>query len=379
MIYLDNHATTRCAPEVIEAMSEELSYYVGNPSSSHYIGELASGRIQRATRPIAEIINGDDEGIVLTSGATESNNLAILGLSRSDHLASRRTIITTKIEHKSVTEPILHLKKMGWEIKYFPLNSDGTILLEEARNLIDNETALISIQLANSEIGTIQPVESIVAIAKSVGALIHCDAAQAVGKINVDVQRLGVDLLSFCGHKLYGPQGIGALWVRAGIKKILSPLFFGGGTIYVRPGTIPISLVVGFGRACELAIQSFDQHFNHLQSLRNQFEGFLQSAIPEIIINGSSNRLPNNSNITFPDVDAEALLAQMPEVVASTGAACESGSVEPSRVLTAIGIAREAAFNTIRFGFGKFNTAEETKIAAERIQDAFKNVTALSD
>jgi cysteine desulfurase len=380
MIYLDNHATTPCDPAVIKAMARELRLFVGNPASSHQSGELSSARVQEGMKYIAEIIRGDADEIVITSGATESNNIAILGFANgeSEFLRRRKKIVTTKIEHKSVLAPIQHLKELGWEIEYLTLQQDGSVDLEKSAAIIDDKTAIVSIQLANSEIGTIQPVNAIAKLAKSVGAIVHCDAAQAVGKIPINVNDLSIDLLSFCGHKLYGPQGIGALWIHRGLEKFLSPLFFGGGKATMRPGTIPVSLVVGFGRACELAVHNFDEDYKKILGFRNRFEKLLQQSLPRIIINGSNNRLPNNSNITFPQTDAEALLAQAPDIMASTGSACESGSIEPSRVLTAIGIDTEEAFNTIRFGFGRFNTDDEIEIAAEKIVIAYNNVLELT-
>ena len=381
MIYFDNHATTPCDPEVIKTIADELTTHVGNPSSSHILGDLASTRLTRALDKVVEIIGGRGDEIIITSGATESNNLAILGLLYKDlhYFGSRKKIFTTKIEHKSVLAPIGHLEQLGWEIGYLPLKQDGTVIIEEAIKLIDSNTALVSVQLANSEIGTIQPVEALAKITNATGTIFHCDAVQAVGKIPVNVDALGIDLLSFCGHKLYGPQGVGALWVRPGIEKMLSPLFFGGGNIKSRPGTLPISLVIGFARACELAVEHFERDFNHVLHLRNQFENHLSQLLPEIIINASKNRLPTNSNITFPNVEAEALLAHVPEIIASTGAACESGSIEPSRVLTAIGVDTDTAFSTIRFGFGRFNTDVEIKIAVDCIATAYRNVLALLD
>lgn len=370
MIYLDNQATTPCDPAVIEAMSRELHNNIGNPSSSHVLGELASGRLRAAVKQIAEIINAEPDEVVITSGATESNNLSILGLARGIARSSeRKKIITTKIEHKSVLGPLQHLQKEGWIIEYLPVGNDGTVQLDKAVELIDDSVALISLQLANSEIGTIQPLEEISDIAKSTGTLLHCDAAQAVGKISVDVTTLGADLVSYSAHKMYGPSGVGALWIRNGIEKLIMPVLYGGGNI-LRPGTIPVALAVGFGVACQLAKQNFESENKHLSTLRDLFENLLKDVLPGVTINGSKHRLPNNTSVTFPDVDAEALLAQMDDVIASTGSACESGSIEPSRVLTAIGIASETAYSTLRFGFGRFNTEDEIRYAVKSIADA---------
>jgi cysteine desulfurase len=379
MIYLDNQATTPCDPAVIDAMTWELKTYVANPSSNHEPGELASRRVNWAISQIAEIIGADPGQIILTSGATESNNLAILGLTDSiPGSAHRKKIITTQIEHKSVLGPVQHLEKKGWEVKYLPINNDGLVRLGDAAAMINSDVALVSVQLANSEIGTIQPVEALANMARSAGAVFHCDAAQAIGKIPVTVTSLGVDLLSFSAHKLYGPQGIGALWITPGFEKLLSPILYGGGNT-LRPGTIPTALAIGFGVACELINKDFGKDYHYVIALRNHFETLLKKSLPGIVINGSEQRLPNNSNITFPDADAEALLAQLGDVIASTGSACESGSIEPSRILTAIGLNSDTAYSTIRFGFGRFNTESQINEAVNRIAKVYQTIVAFSN
>jgi cysteine desulfurase len=290
-------------------------------------------------------------------------------------------LLTTPIEHKSVIEPLRHLSTKGWHLDFIPIEKNGRVNLQEAEKQIASNVFLISVQLANSEIGTIQDIKSLAYMAHQKGVAIHCDASQAVGKMNMDLEELDVDILSFSGHKINGPKGIGGLWIKKGFEKVMKPIMYGGGQMLgLRPGTLPVSLVVGMGKACEILLTEQEQECRHLQSLRDAFEAILLKEVPSIIINGAQDyRLVNNSSVTFPDVDAEALLLNLEDIVASTGSACESGSIEPSRVLTSIGISAERAFQTIRFGFGRFNTMQEVQSAASKIVEAFNNQIALQN
>jgi cysteine desulfurase len=372
MIYLDNHATTACDPAVLAAMMPFFTDSYANPSSSHWFGQDAAAAVERAQEQVASLIGGEAAEVVFTSGATESNNLAILGTAlQHKHVGgNRRQIATTIIEHKSVIGPCEHLAHMGWEIVYLPVDETGSVILESAVELITEKTLLVSVQAANSEIGTIQPVRQLANYAHSKGALMHCDASQAIGKIPINVNELGVDLLSISAHKMYGPKGIGALWLHGGVQTLpLYPLMAGGrNSSGLRPGTLPVPLIVGFGVACQQACDQLDKEERHLAKLRDSFEKILIATLPGLIINGAlDNRLPNNSSITFSGLDAEALLANLDEVVASTGSACEAGSIEPSRVLTALGLTREAAFSTLRFGLGRFTTDKDVMQATSQI------------
>jgi cysteine desulfurase len=375
MIYLDHHATTPCDPLVIDAMLPYFSITYANPSSNHEFGNTAADAINKAQEQLARLINAVPEEIVFTSGATESNNLAILGMSsgyKAKH-GDRRKIVTNLTEHKAILNPVKHLKDQGWEIVYLPIDFSGLIDLEQAKQIINTDVFLVSVQLANSEIGTIQPISEIAILAQNCGAIFHCDAAQAIGKTEVNVEKLGIDLLSLSAHKIYGPKGIGALWIRKGIEKIINPIMFGGGELSsIRPGTLPVPLIVGFGKACEIAQLNFVKENTTLYAIRNYFERILINKIPDLKINGAvKSRLNNNSNITFPNVDSEALLSNLPDIVASTGSACESGSIEPSRVLIAIGLSNKQAFQTVRFGFGRFNTEAEIADAAQNIANVY--------
>ncbi|SDF13023.1 cysteine desulfurase [Mucilaginibacter pineti] len=383
MIYLDNHATTSCDPRVVEQMLPFFTDNYGNPSSDHHFGLAAAEAVNKATEQISLLIGGRKEEIIITSGATESINLAIIGITnnRLKKTGKKNKIVTTRIEHKAVLMPIAYLETQGWVVDYLPVDDTGLIDLTEAEKIIDDNTYLISVQLANSEIGTIQPLAALAALSKSSGAFFHCDASQGIGKVIVNVDELGIDFLSFSGHKIYGPKGVGILWIKDGLKRLLNPIMFGGGALgSIRPGTLPVPLIVGLGAACQLLNECFDKENSKTMQLRDLFEKILVEKISGLIINGAkNNRLSNNSNITFPNVDAEMLLGNLPDLVMSTGSACESGSIEPSRVLTELGISSEAAFNTIRVGFGRFNTLDQTNFAAEEIIKAYTKISRIID
>ncbi len=381
MIYLDNHATTPCDPLVIDGMLPYLKDFFGNSSSGHIFGQTAADAIEKAKWQVSELINATTKELVFTLGATESNNIAILGAARSYVRAggSRRRIATTSIEHKSVLGPIEALKAEGWEVVLLPLQDDrsGMIDLEKASELLNEGIFMLCVQLANSEIGTIQPVRELSKLAHRTSALVHCDASQGAGKIAVDVNDLDADFLSFSAHKMYGPKGIGILWIRGGIASAnLEPLMFGGGQSHsLRPGTYPVHQIVGAGISCAIAKEELDRDGTHTKKLRDRFETKLLHAIPELRINGSlTRRLPNNSNITFLGIDAESLLANIPDILASTGAACESGSIEPSRVLRSLNLSDDNAYSTLRFGFGRFNTDKEVSCAVAAITEAVEKL-----
>lgn len=379
MIYLDNHATTPCDPRVVDCMIPYFTTIYGNSASTHQFGQHSADSVSFASKQIAKLLNCQPDELIYTSGATESNNIAILGLSRGyfTKRGRRRKIVTIQIEHKSVLSPIAKLVKEGWNVDFLPIDQFGQVDLQKAENIINDETFLLSVQLANSEIGTIQALAILSEIAHKKGVIVHCDASQALGKVWINVEQIGVDLLSLSGHKIYGPKGIGALWVRNGFEKLIDPIMFGGGALdAARPGTQPVPLIVGLGKACEILSSEFIQENIYISELRDHFEQFLFERIPGLLVNGArENRLSNNSNLTFPNLEADILLSNLPEIIASTGAACESGSIEPSRVLLAIGSSRETAYNTVRFGFGRFNTRSETEEAANLICDAYANLS----
>jgi cysteine desulfurase len=375
MIYLDNHATTACDPRVVAAMLPYFSTNYGNPGSPHTLGQQASEAVERARTQVAALLGAEPTEIVFTSGATEANNLAIVGAALQHESAGglRRRIVTSVIEHKSVLEPCEYLATRGWEVVQLPVDSHGFVQWDQAERLIDESTLLVSLQAANSEIGTIQDIRRMAKLAHRHGALLHCDAAQAVGKIPMDVFDWPVDLLSLSAHKFYGPKGIGALYIRGGGKdQALTPLMRGGSQEYgLRPGTVPVPLVVGMGVAAEVAGTELAIEQQRMWLLRDRFEKEILRAIPAATVNGDlDRRLPHNSSITFRGVEAEALMANLSTVALSTGAACESGSLDPSRVLLAIGRTHDDAFCTVRMGLGRFTTAEELQRASKEITEA---------
>ncbi len=367
LIYLDNHATTPCDPAVIEAMLPYFGQVFANPASTaHRAGQEASESVTEARQKVDHLIGSRAGEIVFTSGASESNNLAISGIARG-HTGRRYRIVTTAIEHKAVLAPCQESRQQGFDVVVLPVDERGAVDLAIAEKMIDEDTLLVSVQAANNEIGTIQPVADVARLAHAQGALIHCDAAQAVGKIPVDVDDWDVDLLSISAHKLYGPKGVGALYVRGGPWALpISPLMVGGGQEKgLRAGTLNVPGIVGLGEACRLGEQRLPKESVRIGALRDLFEEILLEAVPEVSRNGDlSNRLPGNSSLTFPGIDAEALIVNASELAISTGSACTSGAPEPSHVLLAIGLSREDASSTIRVGVGRFNTEEEMERAA---------------
>lgn len=380
MIYLDYHATTPCDPDVIHAMLPYFGKVFANPSSSvHKAGRTAAGAVERARAQVAKLIKARPNEIVFTGGATESNNLAIQGLARSRN-SERTRIVTTAIEHKSILAPCKWLQSEGYDVVILPVDQQGLVDLDAAEQAITEETLLMSIQAANNEIGTIQPIPELAQLAHDRGALVHTDAAQAVGKVPVDVAAWDVDLLSFSGHKLYGPKGIGALYIRGGPFALsIKPLLMGGGQEHeLRSGTLNVPGIVGLGKACELCMENLDEESKRTATLRDKLEESLLSELENIRRNGAlDRRLPGNSSLTFPGIDAEALIVNTPDLAISTGSACTSGAPEPSHVLLAIGLSRQEAYSTIRIGLGRFTTEAEIGQAATQISEAVERLKSL--
>jgi len=370
-IYLDNNATTPCDHRVLEKMLPYFTEIYGNPSNGyHRQGRLAAKAIDIAREQVAGLIGAQAYEIIFTSGATESNNLAILGTARIHMSDQRKGIVTSKIEHKAVINPCRKLSSEGFNAVFLTVESNGQVNVDEAKRGIDNSTLLVSIHLANNEIGTIQPVKEIANFAHQKGAIVHCDAAQAVGKISVNVEELGVDFLSLSAHKFYGPKGIGALYIRGGTKVFpLEPLAYGGGQEKdIRSGTSNVPGIVGLGEAASICMSTLFEEARRIQDLRDLLEERLKTKIPDLLINGQKGyRLPNTSSLTLPSVEADALLLNLPEVMLGTGSACTSGALGPSHVLEAIGIPREKAHNTIRASLGRFTTNEQIINAVEFI------------
>lgn len=377
-IYLDYNATTPCDLRVVEKMLPYLTEIYGNPSNGyHRQGRLAAKAIDSAREQVASLIGAQSYEIIFTSGATESDNLAIFGTARIHYKGQRKRIISSRIEHKAVIKPCNKLSTEGYEPVFLSVDFNGQVNLQQAMEEIDSRTLLVSIHMANNEIGTIQPIKEIADIAHHHGAIVHCDAAQAVGKIPVNVEELGVDLLSISAHKLYGPKGIGALYVRGGTKLFpLEPLVYGGGQEKeVRSGTSNVPGIVGFGEAASICHSAITEESKQIQDMRDLLENRLLSGIPSLMINAREGcRLPNTSSLTFPSIEADALLLNLPEVMLGTGSACTSGAMEPSHVLEAIGLSRELAHNTIRASLGRFTTEEQIINAVNFIAAAYQNL-----
>ncbi|MBC7635355.1 MAG: aminotransferase class V-fold PLP-dependent enzyme [Acetobacteraceae bacterium] len=377
-IYLDNQATTPCDPRVIAAMLPWFTEFFGNPhSAEHVMGQQAEAAVEAARAEVAALIGADVREIVFTSGATESNNIAIKGAARFAARMGdpRKRIITIATEHKCVLESVADLADDGFEPVVLPVGRDGLLDPEVLRDALAAPTLLVSVMAVNNEIGVIQDIHALAAIAREAGALFHTDAAQATGKIALDVA--GIDLLSISGHKLYGPKGVGALYVRRRPRVRIAPLFSGGGQERgLRSGTLPTPLIVGLGEACLLAAAEMAADTVRIGALRDRMLTGLNAAIPGITINGSVGaRIAGNLNLTFPGADAIGLMAAMPELCVSTGSACSSAEVEPSYVLRALGLSDDQAGRTLRVGIGRFTSAAEIDAAVALFARAHATVT----
>jgi cysteine desulfurase len=383
-IYLDNAATTPIDGRVVETMLPFLTEKFGNASSIHFFGQEARSAVDRARHQVAEIINARPNEIVFTSGGTEANNLAIRGLIEANEKYGKH-IITSAIEHSAVKEVCLDLEKRGWEVTYLPVYADGIVKLEDLENAVREDTILISVMTANNEIGTIQPVEEIGKLVRKLretGKKIwfHTDAVQALGKIKVDVEEIGCDLLSISAHKIYAPKGVGALYVRRGVR-LHSQNIGGHQERERRGGTESVPLIVAFGKACELVKNSLSETENYLRNLRDKFEQSIGENISEFEFNGNrENRLPHISNLSFRFIEGEGLLINLDlqGVAVSTGSACSSGSLEPSPVIRALGKTDELARGAIRFSFGKDNSEIDVEYVSEALPKAVENLRRLS-
>jgi cysteine desulfurase len=383
-VYLDNSATTPIDREVVEAMLPFLTEKFGNASSIHFFGQEARSAVDKARHQVAAIVNARPAEIVFTSGGTEANNLAIRGFVEANEKHGRH-VITSAIEHSAVKNVCEDLEKRGFEVTYLPVYEEGIVKIEDIRNAIREDTILISIMTANNEIGTTQPVEEIGKIVRNLrenGKKIwfHTDAVQAVGKISVDAEEIGCDLLSLSAHKLYAPKGVGALYVRRGVR--LHAQNIGGHQERERRGgTESVPHLVAFGKACELASRNLNENAKYVKSLRHKFEDGIAEKITDFVFNGSrKNRLPGISNVSFRFIEGEGLLINldMQGIAVSTGSACSSGSLEPSPVIRALGRNDELARGAIRFSFGKDNTEEDVNYVLEILPKAIENLRKLS-
>jgi cysteine desulfurase len=381
-IYMDNHATTRVDPRVLEAMLPYFTEKFGNAASrSHIFGWESEAAVDLAREQIARLIHASSpREIVFTSGATESDNLAIKGVAES-YRDKGNHIITCVTEHKAVLDSCKFLEKHGCQVTYLPVDGDGLVNVRRLREAITDKTILISIMAANNEIGTIEPVKEIGQFAHEKGILFHTDATQAVGKISMDVEEMGIDLLSLTAHKMYGPKGIGALYVRAAKPRVkLRTMIDGGGHERgMRSGTLNVPGIVGLGKACEIAQKEMAGEAEKLTGLRERLKKRIVDQLEEVYINGHpTKRLPGNMNMSFAYVEGESLLMALKEIAVSTGSACTSASLEPSHVLRAIGIEEELAHTSIRFGLGRFNTEEEVDYTVRRVIEEVGRLRELS-
>lgn len=377
-VYLDYQATTPVDPRVLDLMLPYFTVKFANPhSSSHAAGREVAAAVEHARGQVAALIGAEPREIVFTSGATESNNLAIKGAAR--FLRERRNrVVTLATEHKCVLESAHRLTHEGFEVVVLPVGADGLVDLGRLDDALDEATALVSVMAANNEIGVIQPMAEIGALARAKGVLFHTDAAQAAGKLPLDVAAMNIDLMSISGHKIYAPKGVGALYVRRRPRVRLEPLFDGGGQERgFRSGTLPAPLCIGLGEACAIAGAEMAAEGRRLTGLRDRLLGRLSAALPEVIVNGDpTRRLPGNLNLAFPGVDALALVEDVPELALSTGSACTSAVVEPSYVLRALGIDDALAAGAIRIGLGRFTSEAEIEFAADTLAAAVRRQQA---
>ena len=380
-IYLDYHATTPVDPRVLDTMIPYFREHFGNAASrNHAFGWEAEEAVEKGRKQVAELVGATAKEIIFTSGATESNNLALKGVAEM-YAEKGNHIITAATEHKAVLDTCKHLEKNGCRVTYLPVQADGLIDLDMLREAITDKTILISIMYANNEIGVIQPVAEIGKIAKERGVLFHTDAVQAAGKIPVNVLKDNIDIMSLTAHKLYGPKGVGALYVRRKSPRVqLTAQMDGGGHERgMRSGTLNVPGIVGFGKACELCQQEMAEESVRLKALRDKLKDKLQSELDETYINGTmESRLPHNLNISFAYVEGESLLMGINDVAVSSGSACTSATLEPSYVLKALGAGDDLAHSSIRFGLGRFTTEEEIDYVGNRVAEVVKKLRELS-
>jgi cysteine desulfurase len=380
-IYMDNHATTRMDPRVLEAMTPYFLEFYGNAASrNHSYGWEAEEAVEKSRKQIANLIGATAKEIVFTSGATESNNLAIKGVAQM-YAEKGNHIITQVTEHKAVLDTCKHLEKDGVRVTYLPVGKNGLIDLDQLRDAITDKTILISIMYANNEIGVVQPIAEIGKIAKERGVLFHTDAVQAVGKIPVNVGTDGIDLLSLTGHKVYGPKGAGALYVRRRSPRVqLTAQMDGGGHERgMRSGTLNVPGIVGLGAAIEIAQREMVEESKRLSYLRDKLKDTILNNLDEVYINGTmEHHLPHSLNISFAYVEGESLLMGINDIAVSSGSACTSATLEPSYVLKALGAGDDLAHSSIRFGLGRFNTEEEVDYVAGKVIEVVRKLRELS-
>ncbi len=379
-IYMDNHATTPLDPRVLQAMLPYFNDKFGNPASqNHSFGWAAAEAVENARVQVATLIGAIPKEIVFTSGATESDNLAIKGMAEV-YKEKGNHIITAVTEHKAVLDSCKHLEKYGYRVTYLPVQKDGLIDLEDIRRAIDHKTILVSIMAANNEIGVLQAIVEIGKLCHERGVIFHTDAAQAVAKIPINVSKQNIDLMSIAAHKIYGPKGVGALYVRRKDPEVhLSAIIDGGGHEHgMRSGTLNVPGIVGLGKACAIAAEEMPKEACHLAGMRNRLRDRITGSLSDVYVNGSAeHRLPGNLNLSFGAVDGESLMLGLDQIAVSSGSACTSARIDPSYVLKALGCPDELATSSIRFGLGRFTTEAEVDYVADRVIETVKQLREL--
>jgi cysteine desulfurase len=380
-VYMDNHATTTVDPRVLDEMLPYFSEKFGNAASkSHAFGWAAEQAVESARSQVARLIGASPKEIVFTSGATESDNLAIKGAAEAYHERGDH-IVTVVSEHKAVLDSCKRLEKQGFRVTYLPVQKDGLVDLAEFERALGNQTILVSIMAANNEIGVLQPIEQIGRLCRERGVIFHTDAAQAVGRVPIDVNKQNIDLLSIAGHKMYAPKGVGALYVRRRNPAVkLAAVQDGGGHEHgMRSGTLNVPGIVGLGKACAIAQEELPQESCHLAGMRNRLRDSIISGLDGVHINGSAeHRLPGNINLSFAGVDGESLMMGINDIAVSSGSACTTAALEPSHVLRAMGVDDDLAHSSIRFGLGRFNTEAEVDYVAGRVIETVTRLRELS-
>ena len=380
-IYMDNHATTPVDPRVLAEMLPYFQEKFGNAASrNHPFGWVAEEGVETARERIAKLVGATAKEIIFTSGATESDNLAIKGVAEM-YKQKGNHIITAVTEHKAVLDTCKRLEKYGYRVTYLPVQKDGLIDLDDLKRAVDDKTILVTIMAANNEIGVLQPVEEISKLCRERGVIFHTDATQAVGKVPTDVNKQNIDVMSISAHKMYGPKGVGALYVRRKNPRVqISPIIDGGGHERgMRSGTLNVPGIVGLGKACAIATEEMPRESCHLAGLRNRLKDRIMGRLDEVYLNGSwEHRLPGNLNISFAYVEGESLLMGINDIAVSSGSACTSATLEPSYVLKALGTGDDLAHSSIRFGIGRFNTEAEVDYVADRVVETVARLRELS-
>lgn len=376
LIYLDYNATTPVAPEAVDIMKKYMEEEFGNPSSSYYLGKSAKTAVEKARQEVASLLGCKSNELIFTSGGSESNNMVLKGITGLDSLRGKH-ILTSAIEHPAIINPAMYLMELGVDVTFLPVDRYGRVNPDDVRESINRKTVLISIMHANNETGTLQPIKAISEVAKEYSIPFHTDAAQAVGKIDVDVKKLGVDFMSIAGHKLYGPKGVGALYIKEGME--LTPLIHGAGQeMGKRAGTENVIMAAGLGAACRVANEGLAGDIKEIKVLRDFLQELLFNGIKDLVLNGhQEERLPNTLNVSIPGIDGGRLLDMLDNVVASTGAACHDRDVKLSHVLSAMGVSPEVGMGTLRLTLGKLNDRNQIEAAATQIIVAAKKLMGI--